>query len=699
MKTKILLLIASISYFFLQIVLSFNDMAITTNIDNHPKTSITVENFIKNTIKEEKIKKIFYILENKKKYLIKKYWVISWYIKYINILISLDKIVNKYIDNPKYKKYKMLLIKIHNYLVTYIDYIKNVKEYEIDITYINDNKRKRIINELLYWINYNNFYNKLSLETKQFLEYLNNIQKSTWNINVLEKYYNNNKKKYEKKNNDINIKFPKIDYDALKKDIDTIERNWWTISEKEYNIIEKQTNMAINNLGRIKRDILSKLKWKVIILTNLKPKWIQFWYQIFWNNKMKMAINTIWNNCFIEKWFFLKNNIANVSKSLSYIYNNLDNKTLFVSFYNNEIKVYNLKDSCFNNNNAINNSFSFMIDNNNIDIKKKILWKLWAEYIENQYKNLILVWNNVYYINKDIFDWENDKDITDDYTLINNVSLTKTFFANWKKKPNIYFNPKYIPKYNKTIFWYHHWFFRNWFWKVYINKENFIYLWNIKLLKNNLYYFYNYFSSLLDWNFLIWKVSKDYYFTDVDNIYPKFAKEYNEKIANILKNLKIMIYKNRFEDIKSLYKYIETKYTYDLWLVNRSDELYKEWKYKESSLWYDLNYLIKNKKWVCFHYAILWSLISSMYWLPAWHIWLLKKNDSPWHAVSLIFWNIYDFTSEVWKNNIQYDWIWKTFVENDNSYWELEIYYPKNTIKYINKTSPIFKLKINYSWY
>ena len=707
--------------FVLYLILSFNiiNYAFSYNInynynnssnDNVQKYFYT-KNFI-NNIKNKKIKKIIKLLDEKYKInFIKKKWVIEWYNKYISALEWLDKIVLKYLKNNKYKKYKNLLIYLHNNLTEYIKYIKteflieqklklytNIKNNsnnnpntKIYLSYINE--KIKILNNLKYWLNFNEIYNKFPNKLKEFLNFINT---ATWEQNELEKIYNLNKQKYEKENKIINFKLPLISKETIKETLNEYSKNWWTIDENNFNKIIEQSNKVINNLVTYKKEILNNLKWKIIpIYFSWNNSVLWWWFYLFWNKKYKFWFNEH-SKCTFSISFDIRNNW--IDKFI----NSLDNYKNNINFYlitKDLITLYSYKytDNCMNTKN-VNNILHFALKNWDIKIKQKIFWKLWWEYLKNQFYNLLLLWNKIYFINKDIPFSDSDKSIF----LLQNFNDNISFIESNNNNKNIYFNKKYISKYYKTIIWYKDWILDKWYSKTYINRWNIIYLWNTDFLKNNLYYFYNYLKFLLQYNYIIWYVNKTLINTSVDNIYPKEALKYNKKISNRIKNVIEIIYNNDFKYMKDIYKYIETNYTYDNELVNKSFMYYKKWEYEKSNEWFDINYLLNNKKWVCFHFALLYSFITSLYWVPSWYVLINNKNKKePWHAFSIIYWNFYDATYEVWQKNIQYKWLWHSFVEGQTyTYSWVDIYYPKNVIKYINKNSKLLKTyKYNIIWF
>ena len=647
------------------------------------------KNYIQN-IKNKKIKKVILFLDNKKENYIKKYWFYNWYNKYFDFLEQLNNLVLKYSNNKKYKKYRTILIYLYNDISEYDDILKNEYQVEAKLQRTDTNTEEyKILDQIVYWPDYNNIFSNLSNNLKIFINYVSNI---TWWTNELKKIYLTTKKKYEKINKNLNFDLPNIDKKSLKEVLDKYQENWWIMSEKEFNQLVIQSNDLINKLADYKRQLLKAMNWKVIdIYHNKIPN--QLGYNYFWNNKFKIIINLYANNsCWVEKDFDSRNWLNQAIDTLEkYSFKNYY-KFFMINKWVYSVILYKKTDKCLTWY-YINASFNFALKTNNISAKQKIFGMLGAKYLANQYKNLLLLWNNIYFINKDVFNWWEDEW----YTLLRDLTNSYTTFS-WNK--NIYFDKKYINRYNKSILWHKECFFWwDWYSKIWINKENFIYLWTKKFLQHNLYYFYKYLTFLINNNYIIWLVSKNFIHSSVDNVYPKIAWKFNKEIADRIQKVEKIVYENEFKNMKDIYKWIENNFVYDNNLANNSSELFKQKKYDEASIWYDLDYLFSNKKWVCFHFALLYPFITSIYWIPSWYILISKKIREPWHAISIINWNIYDATYEVWRNNINYKWIWHTFVENDNTYWKMKLYYPKNSLKYINKNNPLFKLKIKYTWF
>jgi len=343
------------------------------------------------------------------------------------------------------------------------------------------------------------------------------------------------------------------------------------MSENDFNLLIKQSNSVIQKLYNYKKEILKNLNWKIIWLKEIKKNVI-IWKYYFQINNYKITVNTN-DKCFIEKDFLIRKNWI---QNFIYQYYKYKNNYNFIYISKNILTLYSFQnsDSCINNINNLNNSFSFLLNTNKIWIKQQIFWKLWASYLKNQYKNLILLWDDVYLLTKNIFsDNEKDNNWTNNLFLWFDNSFT---YINWNK--NKYFDKKYIKKYNKSIIWYKEWFFWNWYAKTYINRENFLYLWKINFLKNNLYYFYKYLLFMINHDYIIWKNSKKFINIKVDNVYPKLVWEINKKISDRIEKIEKIVYQNNFKNMKDIYNYIENQYTYDTQLMKQNEEYYREKK-------------------------------------------------------------------------------------------------------------------------
>ena len=258
-----------------------------------------------------------------------------------------------------------------------------------------------------------------------------------------------------------------------------------------------------------------------------------------------------------------------------------------------------------------------------------------------------------------------------------------------------YFNIKDINKYEKKVLTNNGYSDSNrGIYNRYISKEHYLYLWEKGLFINNLSNFYFYLTFLIrnqtltpNDNFII-KISKD-----VDNISPKAIKEYWKWVHYVLNYIYNLINRNNFHSMKDLYKFFTKQYTYDFPLSKVRTEDHKD---------FNLERLIKEKKWVCEHFALMLSLITSLYWLPSWYISInyRKWYNYTWHAISLINWNIYDPTWDIPHGTSK--WMWNTFVNNTKRASRVKyiwIEYPSIWLNYINKNNKIFSNTIKYNQY
>jgi len=342
------------------------------------------KNYIQN-IENNKIKKILLVLDKQKEIYVKKYWFYNWYNKYSNFLKELDHIILKYSNDEKYKKYKTILIYLYNDLYEYNELLKNEYKVEEKLLRTNpDTEEYEMLNQIVYWPNYNDIFSKLPNKLNKFIDYISNV---TWWTNELEKIYLDTKKKYEKVNKNLNFTLPIIDKNSLKETLDKYQKNKWIMSEEEFNQLVKQSNNLINKLANYKKQLLKSLDWKIVdIYFDNKPNYL--WYQYFGNDKFKVAINyNNSNNCWIVKDFDNKNWIYDPIHTMEkYSFKNYY-KFFMIKKDMYSVILYKKTDRCLSWYN-INTSFNFVLKTNDISAKQKVFGMLGAKYLENQYKNL-----------------------------------------------------------------------------------------------------------------------------------------------------------------------------------------------------------------------------------------------------------------------------------------------------------------------
>lgn len=717
-KMKLLLWLIFILWLF---ITNYSFAFLNWDINNITKTNIntSIENELQNYINKMKVwlpKKVWKILIDKRLSFINKYWEKNWEKKFKQYLYKINKALLKVSKIKKYEKYNHIFNDIIMVISNILDILNSTNtniQKENHINYINMptvKLEKGILNKFKLEQIFNQEIKDINTETfdqrwgqieqhypdyiKQFINYLNKIdnldKKQTWlylNINT-----NTNNNKYQINNHQLNFKLPPINKKALEQAIQILSSSM-VMDPITFNKLVMESNKAKINLLRIKQTILNELTNKLINLKNLKPSVDEYNWHYF-GNKLKIAVHYTFWWCWSQWWSFpYDNHWLNELKEQASNYN-WWYYTFYYKFSNwfssptYQLILYKKNKYCFN---KLNNWFNILLNNTNIDKKKIILWKLWAKYLLSYNDWYQLINNNYYHLlynNK----YNNNNNIPD-YFLMNNKEIT------YSSQSYPYFKISDLNKYYKQILVVSDGKYWKWIYNAYRGKEYYLYIWN-KLLFPKFYYFQQMLKLLSNKRFIPSNISNKY--DDLINILPKVIKSEQKWYADILKKIYLIIDKNNFNTLEDIYKYIIRNYNYEKELAKESIDDYNNKIMDKIDKKFKLEYILNTHKGICIHFAMLLSTLASIYQIPSGVIYIDFYKSWEWHAVSLLNWNIYDPTRDIWKfteNGMK----WTTFMVTDRNLFnrikKITIFYPKKGIKDINKTNKLYSLPISYNKY
>jgi len=664
----------------------------------HPTTNEKrVDSFVK-SIMDNLSKKIIKILYSKRFFYINKYWQKKGYINYINYLKKIQTIIWKLMNNNKYRKYKQDLMNIY---FTMRDFIKIVKfDYPVKNTnnIITVNKINNKIKDndsgqsntvdfsnmpeikLKKWIE--NDYKIENLMYKDIQEY-NKDYKETWSnienkyptilknfINYITKVINNkiddkselqtilenNKKKYSKKNTKYNYSLPQIDNKALQKTINNM-KNWQTfLSAKSFQILIDQSKKAKRNIKNIIKEVLNQNINRLILLKKNKNGSFYFW------DKLKIYVSTKHNKCLLGRNFYSNTERGRqelIRKEAWYSHD------YFLFYYRNYIGnlwviYYKKSRYCIEH---LMDNFNISLPTKNNRVKRDILAKLWAKYLLNMYRGCLLFNNKLFLLIK----WNESPEVYSNRDLFENSNIDP-------KSPYIKLYKKIILEDNYDTYI-----------DKYKTRYHFLYLWEKWLFIHNLYT-YTFMLDYLNKRNTLSGVTKD---LNLNRINPTKLEQIWRSYENVILQIYKIIKNNNFRTIKDIYKYVTTNYQYDYVLMK-----------KKTRRGTTIGHMLATKKGICLQNSLLLSLLSSIYGIPSGHIGInFFRRYWLWHAVSLINGVIYDPTYDIGETTT--NWIWKTFITTNPIYKgyikDIDIYYPKKELIFINKQDKLFRLKTNYN--